>query len=329
MSRVLDMGKFAPDDDGPIRSAATIVNQRYGPVRWLVRGIIPCEGVSMIVAPPKAGKSIFIMNIAISNCLPDRILDYREAPDRSLDILYLDLESTGRRTQYRISGILGNRPIPNHLLIADKWDRFGEGGDVELRHWLDGNPCDMVIIDTLGRIQAATPGTQSTSYALDHRKIETFQNISSEYDVGILLVHHTRKATAEDWVDMVSGSNGISGTLDTVMFLSRKRGATNGILHVTGRDVEEEAYVVAADFGTFRWRIKGTLDEVNSGLTENRQLIMNCLRGHKGELSPAEISNMTGQTIDSVKYHLANLFALGAILRPNYGKYVERNQWGL
>ena len=49
--------------------------------------------------------------------------------------------------------------------------------------------------------------------------------------------HHDRKAGAEDFVDKVSGTNGLAGAADTVVVLTPATPRAAGVIKVTGRDV--------------------------------------------------------------------------------------------
>jgi hypothetical protein len=79
-------------------------------------------------------------------------------------------------------------------------------------------------------------------------------------------VHHTRKAETADFVDASSGTHGIAGAVDFVLFLDRKRHANDAILHVTGRDILEAEYALIADEGML-WRLDG------ADLTQARQAV--------------------------------------------------------
>ena len=53
----------------------------------------------------------------------------------------------------------------------------------------------------------------------------------------MVLIHHTRKMTADDPFDTISGTQGIGGAADAMLLLARADGG--GTLFVCGRDLEE------------------------------------------------------------------------------------------
>ena len=61
-----------------------------------------------------------------------------------------------------------------------------------------------------------------------------------------LVVHHTRKAHADDFLDTVSGTQGLAGAADAVLVLTRSRGTHRRAPEGHRRDVEEAEY--ALDF---------------------------------------------------------------------------------
>jgi len=62
---------------------------------------------------------------------------------------------------------------------------------------------------------------------------------SSIHKAVVLIVHHTRKASADDPFDELNGTTGLLGAADGGMIIRRKRGAKHDTLHVTGKDLTE------------------------------------------------------------------------------------------
>jgi adenine/guanine phosphoribosyltransferase-like PRPP-binding protein len=53
--------------------------------------------------------------------------------------------------------------------------------------------------------------------------------LADAYSVPFIIVHHTRKLAATDFLDEVSGSQGLAGSADAVLVLKRLRGNADGI----------------------------------------------------------------------------------------------------
>ena len=69
-------------------------------------------------------------------------------------------------------------------------------------------------------------------------------------------MHHSRKADADDPLDTISGSTGLTGGADGAMVLKCERGWAYSFLHVVGRDIEEDVELALNwDPDTVGWRI--------------------------------------------------------------------------
>ncbi len=80
-----------------------------------------------------------------------------------------------------------------------------------------------------------------------------------------------RKGGADDPLEALSGSNGLSACADTTLVLDRDQ---NGMtLYVRGRDVEEKETALRHDLGN--WMILGEAADVHR--TDERKVILQCL----------------------------------------------------
>ena len=80
----------------------------------------------------------------------------------------------------------------------------------------------LIVIDTLQKIRRM-------SYANDYRDIGVLKELADKQGVAILLVHHLLKQHDDDPMNMVSGTTGITGAVDSSFALTK----TNA--HQTGR----------------------------------------------------------------------------------------------
>jgi hypothetical protein len=132
------------------------------------------------------------------------------------------------------------------------------------------NEKPVAIIDTLAKIKRPKhPGEDA--YAVDYEMGGKLKALADQAPgATVLVVHHTRKAEAADFVDSVSGTQGVAGSVDFVMVLTRKRLSNDAILSVTGRDIPEAEYALHADDGIL-WRLNGTtLDDARQTAQEQK-----------------------------------------------------------
>ena len=72
--------------------------------------------------------------------------------------------------------------------------------------------------------------------------------------ITILLVHHLRKQGDSDPFNMLSGTNGLAGGVDTMFVLDKsKRCSTNATLYCSGRDIEDREIELCFDKDNCVW----------------------------------------------------------------------------
>jgi len=141
--------------------------------------------------------------------------------------LYLALKDNVRRLQKRMRKVLGGRKAPASFDITTEFPRIGEGFEEALQEWRGAHPdARLVVVDTLAKIRPATKAGNSV-YSEDYAALETLLPIAARHNVAILVVHHLRKMSADDPLDEISGSTGLTGGVDGILVLKRDRGAAD------------------------------------------------------------------------------------------------------
>ena len=217
-----------------IHNGTWLDNQVFPEAAWSVPGIIP-EGCCILAGQPKIGKSFLVLAIALAAAGGNPVLGV-EVQRRP--VLYLTLEDNARRLQTGARMLLDDGPFPHRFYYLT---REGTDGAMDLaRGWVkehnDGGP--MVIVDTLEKVRGQRG---NNPYADDYKAGTSLQSLLA-LGGSVIAVHHTRKGESEDFLDDVSGTLGLAGSVDTVITLKRVRNTNTGTLNVTGRDVEEKVY---------------------------------------------------------------------------------------
>lgn len=177
------------------------------------------------------------------------------------DVLYLGLEDSENRLKRRALTLLAGRPAPEGFHYQAAWEPLAAGGFDELRGWLDTHPdARLVIIDTLARVRVPSGGNGSI-YQEDYTLMGQLQELAAEYHIALVLVHHTRKMESADAFDTISGSTGLTGAADTSIVLTRERNQPDAVLHLTGRDIEEQTLALRFAPATGAWTLLGTTSE--------------------------------------------------------------------
>jgi hypothetical protein len=321
-------------DDPPglldgVRNGAWLDKQDFPPLRYHVPGIV-VEGLGVLAGAPKVGKSWLVLGLLLARASGGQALGAVGTPPG--DVLYLALEDGDRRMQGRCRTLLGNRwrpddPIPARfeylitvtpgLLIATVTD------------WLHLHPEGLVVVDTLGKV--LPPAAQGeTPYMRDYRVMSELKAVATAFPGAALLMnHHDRKATSADFVDAVSGTNGIAGGADTVLVLTRPREDSAGLLQVTGRDVTEAAYALTFDRGI--WSLDGggldaaaaaaRLRRAVTGLEDRSADIAEYVGGQAEPVAPAQVAAALGLDGDLAGKYLRRLAAAGRIRKSGRGLY--------
>jgi hypothetical protein len=134
------------------------------------------------------------------------------------------------------------------------------------------------------------------------------------------VIHHTKKAGVDDFVDEVSGTFGLTGAADAIVVLSRvARGRLDGILKLTGRDVEEQELPLKFDPLLGTWVITDDGDVVKAGRSMERNTLIDFVEGFPGK-TPTEISKILAKKPENVKSLLWRMSADGEVRALN-GKY--------
>jgi hypothetical protein len=235
-----------------LRNGAWLDAQVFPPLAYAVPGLIP-EGSVLLVGAPKIGKSWLVLAVGLAASDGGKALGI-EIPKRP--VLYAALEDGDRRLQDRCRRLLADDPIPPEFEYLTRIEPGRIGDTIAAwMHWHQ-QPPPLVILDTLGKVlPPAMPN--ETPYQRDYRVGSALKRIVDTHPGATLLVnHHQRKAGADDFIDVVSGTAGLAGAADTIIVLSRDRQEASGLLKVTGRDVAEGEYAVTFKDGAV-WELDG------------------------------------------------------------------------
>lgn len=323
-----DNGQPPHDLLAGLRNGAWLDAQNFPPLTYHVPGIVP-EGSTLLVGPPKIGKSWFVLAVALAAAAGGRTLGHLHTDQRP--VLYLALEDGHRRLQDRCRTLLRRGPIPAGFhYITD----IRPGTAVAtIAAWLNvtSDSCDtppLVIVDTLGKVMPPALMGES-AYQRDYRIGGLVKRLADDHPGAAVLVnHHDRKANAEDFVDSVSGTHGLAGAADTIIVLSRRRHEDTGLLKVTGRDVAEGEYALSfAAPGS--WHLDGsTLTEAaakaeynrtTAGLGDRAAEVIAYVAEHPEGVTPQQVDDALG--MDEARQYLGRAFKAGRLQRPRRGLY--------
>jgi hypothetical protein len=297
-------------------TAAELMATTFPEPRWAVPGLVP-EGVNLLASPPKSGKSWLVLGLGVAVAMGGKALgriDVDEGP-----ALYLALEDTPRRLQSRLGRILAGDAAPAGLTVAVECPPLAMGGDERIAEWLDRHSdARLVAIDVFARVRGPVVRDVS-AYDNDYAAVGRAKALADHYGVAVILVHHTRKLGDDDFVATVSGTHGVAGAADAVAVLKRMRGKADGLLSITGRDIEDGEFALrfAADLGA--WQLTDT-PPAEVRMTDTELKIVQYLREDEGR-GPTAVAEATGLNLNTAKQTLRRMAERGQLDSDGHGRY--------
>ena len=213
--------------EGPRVTTLRVLRERVPPsVDWLVDGLLPGNGLSLLVSKPKVGKS------TLARCL-------------AVAVASGGGEWLGRTVTRE--GVVIHLPLEERLdTVIDHYDRLEDKGERlyvledqpppmgKRLSWLRGIVEDLdpalVLIDPVQRWVRVSDGN---AYAETTNALTPLIDIARERRTHVMLVHHARKSPGEHG-DEVLGSTAFAGSVDTI--LSIKRRGDERTISAEGRD---------------------------------------------------------------------------------------------
>jgi hypothetical protein len=214
---------------------------------------------------------------------------------------------------------------PADLALTTEWARIDEGGLSDLEAWCRRarNP-KAIIIDTLAKLRPARP-SKKPQYDLDYEVLAGLHKIAHAFQVAIIVVHHTRKADADDVFDTVSGTLGLTGAADTILVLAKRSG--KAVLHARGRDIADSETALKFDSAGCRWVALG--DATDVFVSDERSRIQAALDNAPKPMSPKELMLATGiKSRNAIDLLLMKMVRDGQIEKAGRGKYSSSGKIG-
>jgi len=303
-------------------SAKELQSMRFPPLSWIIPNIIPAEGVTLLCSKPKFGKSWLAYDLC-SACTTDGYSLGNIKPAQG-SVLYLALEDSRRRLQRRMTKLLPTfgATWPERLTLKTEWRRLHEGGVDDIRAWyahtksMGGKPI-LVVIDVLAKVRKPVGNRQL--YEADYAALADLTKLANELGLAIVVLHHTRKMAADDLLEMVSGSFGVSGAVDTVLVMANK--PNGAVLDIRGRDVEPAELAIEFDKQTCRWRLLGDAAEVH--VSSQRAKIIATLKEAGLAMTIPALMEETGMKRNPLEVLLGRMATKGEIRRIGKGLYAH------
>jgi hypothetical protein len=205
----------------------------YAAAKWLIQDELPV-GYTIMMGAPKTGKTALTLPMA------------QRLADAGYEVAYLALDDSPRRMQER--SIMADPDKSRDNLSFCFWAPKDTADAFEALKWwltqrklLGHNPFDIIFIDTYGVfVGAGNRSAKASVFSGDYQIGQAFKQVCETFDCSLFVNHHTRKGRGDDadgdWLDMMSGSQGVAGSADAIWYIKRTRGSRDGVLHMTSND---------------------------------------------------------------------------------------------
>lgn len=265
-------------------TASELRQMEFGCAKHVVPGILS-EGCTIFAGRAKIGKTFFALDVALAKSCGGKVFGSIQVTKGR--VLFIALEGTNRNLKQRLRKMLEGDPWPANLHIEREWPKGDEAVD-KLREWMERYPdTTLIIIDTVKGVRN-TGSRRRSAYDVDYEAVKPFADFCEEYDVSMLLLHHTNKGDWIDAFDMISGSMGLRGAVDNEAVLVREESGKGVILHAQGRDQERIEVLFTFDPQILTWLVQGDVADIQSN--DNRQLIYGVLKDNTPlEMSPKDV----------------------------------------
>ena len=223
-----------------------LCDRQLNRVEYLIDGLLK-PGLAVLAGSPKVGKSWLVLQMCMCVASGEKLWGLTT---KQSDVLYISLEDSLQRLQSRILTAFEEPSEKLHLALS--CSPLGEEFENELHDFILSHPqTRLIVIDTLQKIRC---GFSQPSYAADYSDLSRIKGLADDLNICILMVHHTRKMSDSDRFNEISGTNGIAGSADTLMVLTKeKRTSDKARLLCTGRDIGDTEYELTKNKLTFCW----------------------------------------------------------------------------
>lgn len=244
-------------------------------VDWLIDGLLPAGGFSVLAGKPKAGKSTLARNLALAVAQGGSLLGRltQRGP-----VVYLALEEKRSevRKHFQAMGATGEEEIYIYASTAPA------DAIKQIRAVAEERKPVLVIIDPLFRLARVK---DSNDYAQVTQALEPLLSLARETGAHVLCVHHASKGERQDG-DSILGSTAIFAAVDSALIMKRSdRYRTIKSIQRYGEDLEESTLRFDAQTRTVTLGESKEREEV----IRMRDAMVACLQEQEGDQTEAEI----------------------------------------
>ncbi len=290
-----------------IKNGNDLLNKELSQEEHLIPDLIPF-GLTLLVGRPKIGKSTFLYNICFDFCSGNAICNLINCSPGV--VLYITFEDNERKIQ-KLAKNISNNDLSN-FFYSINFPTQEQGGVEKLESYLENNQnIKLVCIDTMVKFSPSS----KASYGGSYNRLEKLHNLSHEYNIAIVLTHHTRKMVMnqefeEDDFENILGSQGLRGLVDNTIFINSE------YVKVEGREIEEFKYSLKKENLRFK------LNEYSKDLGAEDRRYIDFIWDKGRPVTLKEIyEQFSDKKSSTIRNRLKTLINDGRLAKPTRGEY--------
>ena len=197
----------------PLRS----ILEASAPRGELIPGLLPADGIAILTAAPKVGKTMLASQVAVAVQEGTSFLGYPAGP--AVNVLYCDRESSNDELKHRFELLRHDAFDPQALHFCRDGFQLAKEEDIEgLVSLVNENSYKLVIVDTLATYMLGIDENDAGSVS---RPLHGLRRLQGETGAAILVVAHASKSESSSRIAAKTrGSNAITAAASSLMVLS-------------------------------------------------------------------------------------------------------------
>ena len=212
---------------------ADMLEADFPPVRWIVDQLIPQGAYTVLLGPPKIGKSTMARNGAVC------ILTGREwlgRTTRNVPVIYATFEGSKSSIRDHFSLMDLDRAAPLLVYKGPKLDAAIAWAESRIDYLKELTGCDtgVMFLDTLWRF---LPNPKDENYTTVSAAMQDLLDLAERTGWAVVGIHHTGKGRNFSFGEESLGSQAIIGAADQIVSIGRREERV--WYYTLGRDGEQ------------------------------------------------------------------------------------------
>ena len=274
---------------------------------WLIPGLLPATGCTILAGDPGIGKSTLAYDCAFSIISGQDFLG--EVPTKKGKVLIV----CGDEPLDQLKDKMIDR---GYFGLADQWDILYDF-DISQAEMLEEKIEDLrptfLIIDSFSSIHQSDSFDENSSQS--QKTIRKLNRLAERYNLSILMIHHTNKNKDQKGVHKLRGSSAIAAAAAAVWMLSGE-GDIRTFTTPKLRNSEKINYNIGLNFHNGKFNVISG----NESLQESKPVIARVKGlfekiGHNTRLEFVEVRHEVGGTDDSIRKALQRLHSQGILVK--------------